>query len=189
MPFPPLAAARSAPSAAHFATRAGATRAGAALAGAALAGAAALGLGLVPAAAAAADTDPAPRAAAPADPLAAARRQIAAQRWNAAADELRKVSAPGSADWNNLMGYVLRKQTPPDLDGAQRHYDAALRIDSNHQGALEYAGELALMKGDLAVAEQRLAKLATLCKSPCEPLDDLKKAVARYKANGNRWTP
>jgi hypothetical protein len=40
------------------------------------------------------------------------------------------------------------------------------------------------MKGDLATAEARLATLAQVCSTPCEPLDDLKKAVARYKASG-----
>ena len=40
------------------------------------------------------------------------------------------------------------------------------------------------MKGDLPTAEVRLAALAKLCNSPCEPLDDLKKAIARYKATG-----
>ena len=58
----------------------------------------------------------------------------------------------------------------------------ALKIDPRHQGALEYAGELALMKRDLPTAEAHLAALAKLCTSPCEPLDDLRKAVAAYKA-------
>ena len=100
--------------------------------------------------------------------------------------ELRRVNASDDADWNNLMGYTLRKQVPPDLDGAQRYYDAALRIDPRHRGALEYSGELALMKGNLALAEARLAALARLCSTPCEPLDDLKKSVARYRANGGK---
>jgi len=153
------------------------------------------GVGLMPLAATAADTPeptPAPKTAksAPksaADPLAGARTHIQASRWQAAVDELRRVDATGSADWNNLLGYALRKNTPPDLDGAQRHYDVALRIDPRHQGALEYAGELALMKGDLPTAEARLATLSGLCSSPCEALDDLKQAIARYKANGNRY--
>lgn len=136
-------------------------------------------------AAQAADTpEPAPAATRRADPLAGARAQIQAQRWDAALAELRKLNSTGSADWNNLMGYALRKQAKPDLDGAQRHYDAALKIDPNHLGALEYSGELALMKGDLPTAEARLAALSKVCSSPCEPLDDLKKAVARYKAGG-----
>ena len=93
---------------------------------------------------------PAPAAVAP---LAAAQAHLKAQRWAAAIDELRRVNASGDADWNNLMGYALRKQATPDLAGAQRHYDAALRLNANHQGALEYAGELALMKKDLPAAE------------------------------------
>ena len=150
---------------------------------------AALALGLVawmPPTSFAADT-PEPAPAPAADPLADARAHIQAGRWPAAIDALKRVNASGSADWNNLMGYALRKNSPPDLDGAQRHYDAALRIDPRHQGALEYSGELALMKGDLAAAEAKLATLSGLCRSPCEPLDDLRQAIARYKANGNRY--
>ena len=120
------------------------------------------------------------------DPMATVRSAVQASRWGAASDELRKLNASGgysqNADWNNLMGYVMRKQASPDLDAAQRYYDTALRIDPKHQGALEYSGELALMKNDLATAEARLATLSGLCRSPCEPLDDLKKAIARYKA-------
>ncbi len=115
-------------------------------------------------------------------PLAAARAHIQAARWVAAIDELKRVNASADVDWNNLMGYAQRKQAKPDLDAAQKYYDAALRINPQHQGALEYAGELALMKKDLATAEVHLATLSRLCKSPCEPLDDLKKAVAAYKA-------
>lgn len=144
--------------------------------------------GLLPLAVSAADTpEPTPAPAPAADPLADARAHIQAGRWPAAIDALKRVNATGSADWNNLMGYALRKNSPPDLDGAQRHYDAALRIDPRHQGALEYAGELALMKGDLAGAEAKLATLSGLCRSPCEALDDLQQAIARYKANGNRY--
>ena len=130
----------------------------------------------------AADTAPAPAAAKAADPLGVARAAIQSQQWSTAADELRRVNASGSADWNNLMGYVMRKQAKPDLDAAQRYYDAALRIDPRHLGALEYSGELALMRGDLATAEVRLAALARLCSTPCEPLDDLKQSIARFKA-------
>jgi Flp pilus assembly protein TadD len=134
--------------------------------------------------ASAADMPEPATAPAAADPLAGARGHIKSQRWAAAIDELKKLGATGNADWNNLMGYALRKQATPDLDGAQRHYDAALKLNPQHQGALEYSGELALMKGDLATAELRLAALARLCSSPCEPLDDLKKSIGRYKAGG-----
>jgi Flp pilus assembly protein TadD len=137
----------------------------------------------------AADTGAAPEPAVASDPLDGAREQIAAKRWDRAIAELKRVNASSSADWNNLMGYALRKQAVPDLEGAQRHYDAALRIAPRHRGALEYAGELALMKGDLARAESHAATLGQACPSGCEELDDLKKALVRYKANGNRYAP
>lgn len=123
--------------------------------------------------------DPPPAAT---HPLSAARSHIEAGRWPAALAELRRVNTPADADWNNLMGLTLRKQPQPDLDGAQRYYDAALGINPRHMGALEYSGELALTRGDLPTAEARLAALSRLCRSPCEPLDDLKQAIDRYKA-------
>jgi tetratricopeptide (TPR) repeat protein len=128
-----------------------------------------------------------PEAAAPVDKLAAARKQIQAKRWPDAIAELKRLNDSGNADWNNLMGYALRKQAVPDLVGAERHYEAALRIAPAHRGALEYAGELSLMKGDLAKAEQRAVTLARACASACEEYADLKRAIERYKAAGNKF--
>lgn len=120
------------------------------------------------------------------DKLAAARAQIAENKWAAAIDELKRVNDPASADWNNLMGYSHRKAKTPDYAAAERYYDEALRIDPQHRGALEYSGELYLMTGNLAKAEQRLAALDKACFLPCDEYTQLKKAVASYKANGNR---
>lgn len=121
------------------------------------------------------------------DTLGAARAQIAAGKWAAAIDELKKVNDPASADWNNLMGYSLRKGATPDFAAAERHYNEALRIEPKHRGALEYSGELYLMTGDLGKAEQRLSALDKACFLPCDEYRDLKKAVERYKANGNKY--
>ena len=123
------------------------------------------------------------------DKLAPVRAHLAAKRWADAVAELRRGNDVASADWQNLMGYSLRKTAPPDLDGAGRHYREALRIDPRHRGALEYSGELALMQGDLPLAEQRLAALDKVCNFGCEEYTDLKQAVQRYKAAGNRWLP
>lgn len=133
----------------------------------------------------AADTDPTPSAAG--DKLTAARAQVAAKNWAGAINELKRVNDTASADWNNLMGYSLRKSSTPDLTGAERYYEEALRIDPGHRGALEYSGELFLMRGDLARAEQRLARLGKACLLGCEEYTDLKKAVARFKAAGNKY--
>jgi len=127
---------------------------------------------------------PPPRYSAPAAaPLAGVQGHIKAARWGAAIDELKRLNLERDADWNNLMGYALRKQATPDLDGAQRFYDTALRINPNHLGALEYVGELALTRKDLPAAEAYLARLQRACgiANPCEPLETLKKAIATYK--------
>ena len=130
------------------------------------------------------DPSPPPRAN---DKLAAARSQIAAKNWTFAIEELKRVNDTGNADWNNLMGYSLRKSQTPDLAAAERFYNEALRIDPKHRGALEYSGELYLIKGDLASAEKRLTALDKACLFGCEEYTDLKKKVARFKADGNKY--
>lgn len=137
----------------------------------------------------AADMSPPPAAtpAPSANRLAAARQLIDARKWDAARDELKRVDDRRSADWNNLMGYVLRKSSTPDLAASERYYDEALRIDPHHRNALEYSGELYLMKGDLPKAQARLATLATECNASCEQHADLKAAIERYQANGNKY--
>ncbi|HEX2540665.1 MAG TPA: tetratricopeptide repeat protein [Caldimonas sp.] len=124
-----------------------------------------------------------------ADTLAPARAKIAAKDWTGAVAELKKVEDANSADWNNLMGYSLRKADPANYASAERFYNDALKINPKHRGALEYSGELYLMTGNLPMAEQRLAALDKACFLPCEEHRDLKRAVARYKAAGNKYVP
>jgi tetratricopeptide (TPR) repeat protein len=138
--------------------------------------------GLAPALAA--DSTPEPSAAK--DALASARALIAGEKWAAAIDELSRVNDRGNADWNNLMGYAHRKAKTPDYAAAERYYDAALKINPGHRGALEYSGELYLILGDLPRARQRLAALDQACTPGCEELRDLKAAVARFETKGNK---
>ncbi len=137
---------------------------------------------LVASAGSAADLAP----AAP-DKLTPARDKIAAKDWPAAVAELKKVNDTGNANWNNLMGYSLRKTGSANAAESEKFYNEALRINPRHKGALEYSGELYLMTGNLPMAEQRLAALDKACFLPCEEYRDLKKAVASYKANGNKY--
>ena len=132
----------------------------------------------------AADSQPSPQPAP--DKLSAVRAQIAAKNFPGAIDELKRLNDTGDADWNNLMGYSLRKAPTPDFAGAEKFYNEALRIDPRHRGALEYSGELYLQTGDLARAEQRLAALDKACRFGCSEYSDLKKAIAQYKANGGK---
>jgi tetratricopeptide (TPR) repeat protein len=132
------------------------------------------------------DTSAAPAPAAKkteasADPLSSARALIQQERWRDAITELQRVNQPQSADWNNLMGYSHRKAKTPDYAAAQRYYDVALRIDPQHRGALEYSGELALMKNELPVAKSKLAALETICGKTCAESVQLKTAIASYE--------
>jgi len=118
--------------------------------------------------------------------LTAARADLKAQRFEQMAEALRVANAASSADWHNLLGYALRKKTPPDLTTAEVHYKRALEIDPKHRLALEYYGELFLMKGDLAGAEAMLARLDKVCFFGCEEFRDLKASVARFKAQAGK---
>jgi Flp pilus assembly protein TadD len=122
----------------------------------------------------------------PAEPtnswLSQAQKQIKANDYSAAIQTLEAANQNNSADWNNLLGYAQRKKTPPDLAFAERYYQAALKLDPKHKGALEYYGELLLMKNDLAGAEQMLARLDKVCVFSCEEFRDLKEAITRFKS-------
>ena len=111
-----------------------------------------------------------------------AQKEIKAKNYEGAIRTLQAANQANSADWNNLMGYAQRKKSPPDLVSAERYYQAALKIDPKHKGALEYYGELMLMKNDLSGAEQMLARLNKVCIFSCEEYRDLKEAIAKYKA-------
>lgn len=127
----------------------------------------------------AADTAPAKS-----DPtwLIDSRASIKADKYEQAIKQLQSVNETSSADWNNLMGFSLRKKQPPDLIGAEKYYQAALKIDPNHRGALEYYGMLKLTNNDLPGAEVLLARLDKACFFGCEEYSDLKAAVQTYKS-------
>lgn len=111
-----------------------------------------------------------------------AQKEIKASNYSGAISTLEAANQSNSADWNNLLGYAQRKKSPPDLAAAERYYQSALKIDPKHRGALEYYGELFLMKNDLAGAEQMLARLDKACVFSCEEFRDLKEAIARFKS-------
>ena len=114
--------------------------------------------------------------------LTESRASIKAEKYDQAIKQLQAANETSSADWNNLLGYSLRKKQPPDLVGAEKYYQAALKIDSNHRGALEYYGKLKLINNDLPGAEALLARLDKVCTFGCEEYSDLKEATQKYKS-------
>lgn len=124
----------------------------------------------------------------PADPpwLVEARKELVGKRFDAAIGVMKAANAADSAEWNNLMGYALRSRTPPDLVAAETHYKRALEIEPRHRSALEYYGELMLMKKDLKGALAIQTRLEKACLFGCGELRDLREAIARYKAAGGK---
>ena len=114
--------------------------------------------------------------------LTEAKASIKSEKYDQAAKQLQAANETNSADWNNLLAYSLRKKQPPDLVGAEKYYQAALKIDPKHRGALEYYGELKLMNNDLPGAEVLLARLDKVCTFGCEEYSDLKDAIKKYKS-------
>jgi len=114
--------------------------------------------------------------------LTESRASIKANKYDQAIKQLQLANETNSADWNNLMGYSLRKKQPPDLVSAEKYYQAALKIDPGHRGALEYYGMLKLTNNDLPGAEALLAKLDKVCTFGCEEYSDLKEAIQKYKS-------
>lgn len=132
-----------------------------------------------PAAFAAGTDSPTP----PSNPdYAAAVAKVKAGDYGAAIALLDKALAtePKNPDVLNQLGYTHRKTG--ELDKAKGFYTRALAIDPDHRGAHEYIGELYLTIGDVAKAEEHLARLDKICLFGCDEYRDLKKAVAAYKA-------
>ena len=129
-----------------------------------------------------ADTAPTqPATKSVAEILLPARNAIKAGNYEKAIDLLTEADQKKSADWHNLMGYSLRKKAAPNLNEAEKFYLFALNLDANHRGALEYYGELLLLKNDLAGAEKMLARLDKACRFGCEEFQDLKESIKQYK--------
>ena len=87
---------------------------------------------------------------------------------------------PRNADINNLLGFAHRKIG--DLDKAGAYYRKALKINGKHKGALEYQGELFLMVGNVAAAEENLKRLDKICWLGCKELSDLRTAIENHKS-------
>ena len=105
---------------------------------------------------------------------------IKAENYLDAITKLKKAkqSAKDDADIQNLLGFSYRKLG--NLDEAATHYNKALDLDPKHKGALEYQGELFLMLGDKAAAEDNLEKLDKICWLECDELDELRAAIEKF---------
>lgn len=92
---------------------------------------------------------------------------------------------PDNAEALNLKAYSLRNMGK--LSEALKFYNRALEADPEHQGALEYQGELFLQMGNRAAAEANLTKLVGLCPRGCDAHEELQAAIERFKDGKVSW--
>lgn len=118
--------------------------------------------------------------------FAAGKAAIAAKDWSTAIKLLSSAALRDTrnADIENYLGYAYRQSG--QLQAAFAHYERALQLNPRHRGAHEYIGEAYLLTNDLSKAEEHLAALGRICLIPCEEYEDLKKAVADYRARAAR---
>jgi tetratricopeptide (TPR) repeat protein len=112
--------------------------------------------------------------------FAAGKKALVAEDWNGAitALNLAALRDPRNADIQNYTGYAYRRLR--QLGPAMQHYQQALLLNRRHRSAHEHLGELYLVLGEPAKAEQQLATLEDICLIPCAETDDLKRAIAVY---------
>lgn len=145
-----------------------------------------LGLALLPGTTRAASTDEATKEGQLDPEYAAGKAAIAAKDWKAAIRSLSSAALRDTrnADIENYLGYAYRQSGQLPL--AFTHYQRALQLDPRHRGAHEYIGEAYLMANNLTKAQEHLAALQRICLIPCEEYEDLKKAVAEYRARATK---
>jgi tetratricopeptide (TPR) repeat protein len=114
--------------------------------------------------------------------FAAGKKALVSEDWNGAIATLKLAALrdPRNADIQNYIGYAYRRLR--QLGPAMQHYQQALVLNRRHRSAHEHIGELYLVLGELAKAEQQLALLEDICLIPCVETDDLKRAIATYKS-------
>lgn len=118
--------------------------------------------------------------------FAAGKKALAVGNWTAAitALELAALRDPGNADIHNYIGYAHHRLR--QLGPAMQHYQQALTFNRRHRGAHEHLGELYLMLGEPAKAEDQLAALEDICLIACEETGDLRRAIAANRVSARR---
>jgi tetratricopeptide (TPR) repeat protein len=113
--------------------------------------------------------------------FAAGKKALVAEDWNGAiaALKLAALRDPRNADIQNYIGYAYRRLR--QLGPAMQHYQEAILLNRRHRSAHEHLGELYLVLGEPAKAEEQLAMLEDICLIPCVEIEDLKRALAAYQ--------
>lgn len=120
-------------------------------------------------------------------PYGDTRLAIRETRWEQALDALQRLArempqTTQDAEYHNLMGYALRRQSRANVERSIEHYLTALRLDPSHVQAREYLGEAYLMQGREDLAREQLRAIEDLCRGrTCEEWIDLDRAMEAHR--------
>jgi tetratricopeptide (TPR) repeat protein len=111
----------------------------------------------------------------------AGKKALAAGDWSGAiaALKLAALRDPRNADIQNYIGYAYRRLH--QLGPAMGYYQKALESNPRHRSAHEHLGELFLVLGEPAKAQEHFEALARICLIPCDELADLERLMASYR--------
>ncbi|MCM5678160.1 tetratricopeptide repeat protein [Schlegelella sp. S2-27] len=114
--------------------------------------------------------------------MAAGRKALADKQWAKAAGHFERVVSRDArnADAHNLLGYSYRWMDR--MDDSFHHYGRALELQPDHRGAHEYVGIAHLKVGNVAKAEEHLARLRQICGADCEETRSLGAKLAEYRS-------
>jgi len=114
--------------------------------------------------------------------LEAGRKALERQEYVTAVAEFERavVADPRNPDAYVLLGQAHRRLGMPGR--ALKYSRLALELRPNHPPALMLRGEAYLDQGQLAPAEEALARLRARCAGQCGPADELGRSIDRFKA-------
>jgi len=109
--------------------------------------------------------------------FAAGKRALVAENWDGAiaALNLAVLRDPFNADIQTYVGYAHSRLAR--LGPAMGYYQRALALNPRHRGARAHLGELFLLLGEPAKAQEQLAALQEICLIPCEEVGYLRRAI------------
>jgi predicted Zn-dependent protease len=105
----------------------------------------------------------------------AAVAMIEAGDYDDALVAMRALDDGTSADVVNYIGFIHRKLGK--MAEAQMYYEAALHMQPDHRGALEYYGEWFVMMGRMEKAQEHLSRIASLYGSDTKEYEALAKMI------------
>lgn len=98
-----------------------------------------------------------------------------AGRYPEALTAMQALDDGSSADVVTYIGFIKRKMG--HMAEAQMYYEAALHMQRDHRGALEYYGEWFVMMGRIDKARQNLSRIATVYGSDTKEYAALAKMI------------